>query len=169
VEHRWGERVHVELLVQISVAPYATDVGAISDMSMSGAWIRTNLQLPTLARARITFESIQWPGYAPAVVPAYVMRQDLHGMALEWCELAPPHVNELLFAAPGRIQVGARSAFTSRAREESANSNGRSRCDAPLILDSQRLFGDFAPASACFSPTPLYLNEYYDPAVASVI
>lgn len=95
MEHRWGEHVQVEIPVRFSVPPYAAYFGAISNISRSGVWIRTNLKLPVRVRARITFQSTRWLANAAAAVPAYVMRQDLHGIALEWCELAPRHVNEL--------------------------------------------------------------------------
>jgi hypothetical protein len=151
VEHRWGERVQVAIPVRLSVPPYAANFGAISNISMSGVWIRTNLKLSVLGRARITFQSTQWLANRAAAVPAYGMRQDLHGIALEWCELAPRHVNKLLFAARSRVQVGAPCASKSREREESANPNSGLRCDAQFILDSQSLFGDFTPAAASLS------------------
>jgi hypothetical protein len=158
VEHRSGERVQVEIPVRLSVPPYAADVGTISNLSMSGVWIRTNLKPPVLARAHISFDSAQWFGHVAATVPAYVMRQDSHGVGLEWCELAPPKVNELLFAARGRVTFNTPSACKSRASEESAHSDGRHGCDAPLVLNARSLFGDYTPAAASISARPALLG-----------
>jgi len=55
VEHRGSERLQVEIPVRLSVRPYAIGAGIISNLSLSGAWIRTNLKVPALARIDITF------------------------------------------------------------------------------------------------------------------
>jgi hypothetical protein len=116
-----------------------------------------------------TFTLTDCSGVAAAVVPAYVMRQDLHGMAFEWCDLVPPIVKELSLAARRRLQGGTRSACNNCARRGFVNSSGRQRCADQLILDTRRLFRDFTTASASISPRSLYLDEYYDTAGESII
>jgi hypothetical protein len=118
VEHRWGKRVQVAIPVRLDAPPSVAGVGIISNLSTSGAWIRTNLKLPALTRALVAFDSTQRHGHV--AVPAYVIRQDLDGMGFEWCEMALPCGSEFLFAAEDRFSFSTPSALKRRARAESA-------------------------------------------------
>jgi hypothetical protein len=109
VEHRWGERVQVKIPVRLSVRPYAIGAEMISNLSLSGAWIRTNLKVPALARIENTFAAARSSRFEVRAVTAYVVRKDRHGIGLEWCELTPCNVRDLLLflnaeTAPARMR-----------------------------------------------------------------
>jgi hypothetical protein len=101
--------VQVKIPVRLSVRPYAIGAGMISNLSLSGARIRTNLKVPALARIDITFAAARSSRFEVRAVTAYVVRKDRHGIGLECCELAPCNVRDLLLflnaeTAPARMR-----------------------------------------------------------------
>lgn len=64
---------------------------------MSGAFVETQLLVPLLACVHIEFDLPSWPATRYSI-PGYVMRQDENGIGIEWIELAPFAVRELLRA-----------------------------------------------------------------------
>ena len=111
-EHRWTERVQVKIPVRLSVRSYAIGAGMISNLSLSGAWIRTNLKVPSARSDRYHVRCSPIELVRGAGVTAYVVRKDRHGIGLEWCELAPCNVRDLL------LFLNAESA-SARMREQS--------------------------------------------------
>jgi len=87
MEHRCGERVTLRAPVRIQRAGWYTS-GMLVNASLSGAFVRTRLQAPILSLVEI--ELFQ------AHVPAYVVRVNSRGLALEWFEFAPAGVARLL-------------------------------------------------------------------------
>jgi PilZ domain len=88
MEHRWGNRIVVDLPVRISGHGIA-GAGTMRDLSVSGAFIETPLPLASLSMVRI-----QIPRGLDAQLPAadawgFVVRQDRDGIGIEWCDLAP--------------------------------------------------------------------------------
>jgi len=95
VEHRWGERVRVNIPVHVSAPPLGAVDGHVKDLSLSGALMKADCDL----RLHLLIEvSIDLP--APAartdVVKAYVSRKLPEGVGIEWCQFAPPIVKALL-------------------------------------------------------------------------
>ena len=100
MEHRWGQRVPVGMRVRLSCLPYAIGSGWLRDVSVSGAFIETNLRLPLLASVHV---EVELPGCGRATrhsVAGHVARQAEDGVGIEWPELAPAAVVELLAPAP---------------------------------------------------------------------
>jgi hypothetical protein len=96
MEHRWGERIVVDIPVQVSVPPLAIGSGRVQNLSISGAWISGRFDLQPLARALVIFDlSI---GGNPETLPiaCYVARVRAEGIGVEWRELAPQIVSDLL-------------------------------------------------------------------------
>jgi hypothetical protein len=56
MEHRWGQRVQVGMNVRLSCLPYAIGSGRLRDVSVSGAFIETNLRIPLLARMQVEID-----------------------------------------------------------------------------------------------------------------
>jgi hypothetical protein len=98
-EHRWGERIGVDLPVTISTSEAAaasTRIDArLKNISLSGALMKAghDLRLHTLVEVYIRLPP---PSQRSAVVDAYVSRKRDQEVGLEWCQFAPIIVKELL-------------------------------------------------------------------------
>lgn len=95
LEHRWGERVRVNIPVRVSTAASAGAGGCLRNLSLSGALMMCDCNLRLHALIEVLIELPPPAGHA-AVVEAYVSRIVDDGMGIEWCEFAPPIVKGLL-------------------------------------------------------------------------
>jgi hypothetical protein len=96
MEHRWGERIGVDMPVRIAGGPFAVRTGRLLNLSVSGAAIDTSLELRPLCRIQIFIDT---PHQVRSEVPgldAYVTRVARQSIGLEWCEYAPEIVCQLL-------------------------------------------------------------------------
>jgi hypothetical protein len=101
MEHRWGERIEVDIPVQVSMPPLMAGSGRVLNMSISGAWISGSFDLPPMARAFVVFDFSIAGQPEPLPIACYVARVRPQGIGVEWRELAPQIVSDLiLFAAP---------------------------------------------------------------------
>ncbi len=94
MEHRWGERSKLNIPVQVDCGPRGVVLAVMRDASASGAFLCTAAQLPLLTSVRVEFR-----GTAPPGVEAQVVRRAPDGFGLEWSELAPQAVVDLLNSA----------------------------------------------------------------------
>ena len=94
MEHRWGNRVPVRLDVRLVCRPLAIGTGNVRDVSVSGAFIETDLELPILAHVRVQASDFD--------IAAHVVRVDSNGVGVEWCALAPWCVADLQMLAMRR-------------------------------------------------------------------
>jgi hypothetical protein len=93
-DNRWGERVAVNIPVRVS-APAAADVdGCLHDLSLSGALLRADCDLPlhTLIEVSVSLP----PAPLAEVLVAHVARKINGHVGVEWCEFAPGAVKTLL-------------------------------------------------------------------------
>jgi hypothetical protein len=100
MEHRWGKRIEVDIPVQVSAPPSVVSSGRVRNISISGAWISGEFTLPPLARAFVVFD-FHFAGHQDQLpIACYVTRVRPEGIGVEWRELAPQIVSDLmLFAA----------------------------------------------------------------------
>lgn len=96
MEHRWGERFAVDIVVRLGSRPYAVRTGRLTDLSMSGASIRIGMDLRVLSRVQVALVLPARFSQATPVIGAYVARRHRDGVGVEWCEFAPQTVVELL-------------------------------------------------------------------------
>jgi len=96
MEHRWGKRIPAEIGVRISARLGMIGEGRILDLSVSGAWIRASLNLSVLARVMVVFDSAPARKHEALSIGAYVTRTSRGGFGVEWHELDPPSLSELL-------------------------------------------------------------------------
>jgi hypothetical protein len=105
MEHRWGERVGVDLPVRITAHPLFVRHGRITNLSVSGASIKADFDLRLLARIQVVIEiPHRMRNEAPSIA-AYVTRISKTRIGIEWCEFAPRVVSELLAALANRPYV----------------------------------------------------------------
>jgi len=96
MEHRWGERVQVDFPVRLSAHPFTKRNGRLTDLSVSGGYIESSVDLRALARIEVSILVVPWAKHEASVIAAYVTRKYRHGVGIEWCEFAPPVVSRLL-------------------------------------------------------------------------
>jgi hypothetical protein len=103
MEHRWGQRLAVDLAIRVAARPYKVRAARLVDLSVSGAYIEVCADLRLLSRVRIALALPDRLTHPTPMVPAYVARKGKDGVGLEWCESAPKAVLELLrYAAAHR-------------------------------------------------------------------
>jgi hypothetical protein len=92
-ESRWGDRVRVNIPVQVSVNALWDADGCMKNLSLSGALVKADVDfgLHTLIKV-----SIKIPLQRAAAITAYVSRKAGEGVGVEWCEFAPSIVKDLL-------------------------------------------------------------------------
>jgi hypothetical protein len=90
MEHRWGERVSVDIPILLRRHARRSAEARIANISQSGALIRTNLPLPLMGRVDIHVN-----GHA---LSSFVTRIESSGVGVEWCELSPKILEMALHA-----------------------------------------------------------------------
>jgi len=101
MEHRWGQRVAVQVGAQVTAEPFGTLSGRARDVSLSGIF----LVMPLPPWSLWTRVAVQLDDPAPAgqgsrrPIFAFVVRRAQDGVALEWCKFAPRAIRHLLARA----------------------------------------------------------------------
>jgi hypothetical protein len=94
-ESRWGERVNVNIPVQVSADDLAGADGCMKNLSLSGALMRADVDLPLNSLINVSIKMPSRSRHAEAIT-AYVSRKVKEGVGVEWCEFAPSVVKDLL-------------------------------------------------------------------------
>ena len=96
-ESRWGDRVRVNIPVQVSVNAVTNADGCMKNLSLSGALVKADVDFGLNALIKV---SIKMPSPSPtrraAAITAYISRKDKEGVGVEWCEFAPSIIKDLL-------------------------------------------------------------------------
>ena len=88
MEHRWGRRVPCRARVRLSVLGGIVGTGRLRDVSMSGAFLETALQLPLFTRVTLAVPREDPTAGREVDVIASVVRISNDGLGLEWCDTA---------------------------------------------------------------------------------
>lgn len=83
MEHRWGVRVLVDIPVRLRCRG-SNCVGAIINISLSGAFIRMEKALNRFAPLEIELEGLEG-----CTVPSFVVRVQSDGVGVEWAGRLP--------------------------------------------------------------------------------
>jgi hypothetical protein len=102
MEHRWGERVGVDIPVRITGHPFTVRAGRLANLSVSGAFIRADVDVRPLTRILVAIEQPHRPKRDAPTIPAFVARKLKDGIGIEWCEFKPPAIHRLLQASTTR-------------------------------------------------------------------
>ena len=95
MEHRWGERIQMDVPVHVSADEVAGIVGCMKNLSLSGALLRIDANLRLNALIEVSVELPQ-PSHSPTILLAHVSRKGKEDVGIEWCEFAPIVVKNLL-------------------------------------------------------------------------
>jgi PilZ domain len=96
MEHRWGQRVAVDVPIRLTVRPFSVKAARLMNLSLSGAFIKGSLELRVLSRIQVVIDLPSRFKHATPVISAYVTRKFRDGIGVEWCEFAPQAVSELI-------------------------------------------------------------------------
>jgi len=96
-ESRWGDRVRVNIPVQVSADAVTGADGCMKNLSLSGAFVKADVDLGLHALIKVSIKMPSPSQRAPAIT-AYVCRKAKEGVGIEWCEFAPSIVKDLLRA-----------------------------------------------------------------------
>ena len=97
MDHRWGGRQATNVVVQVVAKTGTTGAGRVINVSLTGAYVETNLPLRLFAIVYLE------PANPASVdidrrIAASVVRHDARGVGLEWCEALTKgtHIDSLL-------------------------------------------------------------------------
>jgi hypothetical protein len=85
MEHRWGQRKRCRARVYLSAGAGISGTGCVRDVSSSGAFIETTLQLPMHARVMLNVRGNESATHEVDMA-ATVARVDNDGIGVEWYE-----------------------------------------------------------------------------------
>jgi PilZ domain len=102
MEHRWGERVRVNIPVHMSARGVAGIDGSIKNLSLSGALMKSDCELRLHSLIEV---HIKLPASSQRVdiVKAQVSRKLEQYVGIEWCDFAPAIVKDLLRSSSVRF------------------------------------------------------------------
>jgi|ERR1700726_1490589 hypothetical protein len=126
MEHRWGERVGVDIPVRITAHSFSVRNGRLANLSVSGACLKADFDLRVLSRIQVAIELPQRAKHEAPTVAAYVARKLKDTIGIEWCEFAPPAISRLLQAFAARP-------YTRLRKPEPPATVAISRLSAPLL------------------------------------
>ena len=118
MEHRWGQRVAVDVPIRLSAGPFSG--GCAPHQCQRQRRLRQIEFRPRLlSHIELAIELPQRFMHAMPRLMAYVTRKFKSGAGIEWCEFAPPAVSELIRSAtPRRYGYSRRSVTPARAQPQ---------------------------------------------------
>ena len=98
-ERRWGPRIQVDLPVRLTLAQGRSETGRMRNVSMSGALIECQAELPTFTTMRV--EILAGAETSPGAIElgARVVRAEHPCLGIEWREFQPQALADLIKAS----------------------------------------------------------------------
>lgn len=106
MEHRWGHRREIDKGVRLKLCDGRTGFGRLRNLSVTGAWITTELPGRPLSVVEVGFTRADGNRRVLAHESGMIVRIAWHGLAVEWFEFAPAGVLALLALPPPRLVTG---------------------------------------------------------------
>ena len=118
MEHRWGQRQPINLMVRFFAMSGMTGVGRLMNISSSGAFLATTSPLRRLALVYLEPAAAPFWEIQSRRIAASVVRRDEIGVGLEWCEAAAetPSVFRRLSSLAGGLAEEERRPFREHSR-----------------------------------------------------
>jgi PilZ domain len=102
--HRWGQRIAVDIPVQVAANDSPAIHGLLKNLSLSGALMEADHELRLHAYIAVTINLPEADRGAKRIM-ARVARKFKDAVGLEWCEFAPNTVKDLLRSPSIRLPV----------------------------------------------------------------
>jgi PilZ domain len=97
MEHRWGLRTAVDEVVHVWAPSHVGSSGRLTNVSISGALIRSSLPIQLWSRVKLRLAASKDPvRKTHTMAEAQVVRVEPGGFAIEWSEFAPPLARALI-------------------------------------------------------------------------
>ena len=103
MEHRWGERIELDLPVRLSIQSRCVARGQTLNVSLSGAFVAPGGHALPHASVDVEFSLMRSRSPKLYRVPAYVVRRTESGIAFEWQEFAPRAIRALFALTRARL------------------------------------------------------------------
>ncbi|HET9473202.1 MAG TPA: hypothetical protein VFO82_04870 [Steroidobacteraceae bacterium] len=115
-EHRWGQRIPLEVPVKIELGGRPMGHGLLRNASLSGGLIETALEVPVFTNLVVVLQATGRAASGSPGLAACVVRRETAGFAVEWRDMACPPIVELLEKHSGRRVANLREdeAYTTR-------------------------------------------------------
>jgi hypothetical protein len=104
-EHRWGQRVTLEVPVRLYVDDRALGRGVLRNASISGGLIETALEISLYTNLVVSLPIMSDVTTGSHELAASVVRQAPGGFAVEWRDMACPAIVTLLERITGQRAV----------------------------------------------------------------
>jgi hypothetical protein len=88
MEHRWGQRRSTNVTVRFRTMPSTNGIGRLVNISPTGAFMETNLNLRLLSLVYLEVDEQPAAEGLSGRLAATVVRRGSMGVGLEWCEFA---------------------------------------------------------------------------------
>ena len=95
MEHRWGHRMQCQARVRICASDGVGGKGRLRNVSMSGAYLETSIELPLYALVAVSANTQESHANIDELL-AVVVREGPDGFGLEWCDTPETPVCRLL-------------------------------------------------------------------------
>jgi hypothetical protein len=105
MEHRWGQRVPLELPIRLDVGGRPMGPGILRNASISGAFIETALEVPLFTNLAVVFRGSSGSKSRDCRLGACVVRSVLAGFGVEWRDVGSPDIVALIEKAAGQSAV----------------------------------------------------------------
>jgi hypothetical protein len=102
MEHRWGQRVTLEVPVRLYLDDTALGRGLLRNVSISGALIETSLDFPAFSNIVVALTGVEKAGPQIHELAASVVRRLPAAIAVEWRDMACPAVVALMERITGK-------------------------------------------------------------------
>lgn len=96
---RFGQRIPVEVKVRLSVNGQPMGYGTLRNVSVSGALIETEADVPLCTNLVVTLTMRDGNTPATRDFDAYVVRAEAEGLGVEWRDMASVDITDLLARA----------------------------------------------------------------------
>jgi hypothetical protein len=86
MDHRWGRRQPTNVAVDVIAKTGARGAGRVVNVSLTGAYLETPMTLRPFSIVYLEPANRDWAADNGKRVAASVVRHDMRGVGLEWCE-----------------------------------------------------------------------------------